>query len=353
MKNYKIHFNYDNNYLYSNQKFDFKNKIFITQKSKNYYQHFGEIKNFYSNNFKKFNKSKIFKNKKSHKNSKIKNLNKFSKIHKYKSKNHRNKRFKTHNYSNITFNKLNKNIYNYYLKSRKIHFRKIKKFKNRNFKNKKFDNKNSENEYNDNLWIYSFLSEKLKEEPISKEPTLEEIPIPYRDLAEVFSKQEADKLPPHRITDCKIVLQKDATLHYGPIYSLTEEESKLLEEYIKENLEKGFIRPSESPAGYPVVFQKKKDSTLRVCIDYKKLNEVTIRNSNPIPLITDIIGRVKGAKYFTKLDLRSAYNLIRIREGDEYKTAFRTKFGHYEYLDCAMHQQLFKHLSIPWLCTIW
>jgi len=82
----------------------------------------------------------------------------------------------------------------------------------------------------------------------------------------------------------------------------------LLEEYIKENLEKGFIRPSESPAGYPVVFQKKKNGTLRVCIDYKKLNEVTIRNSYPIPLITDIIERVKGAKYFTKLVLRFAYN---------------------------------------------
>jgi len=77
----------------------------------------------------------------------------------------------------------------------------------------------------------------------------------------------------------------------------------LLEEYIKENLEKGFIRPSESPAGFPVVFQKKKDGTLRICIDYKKLNEVTIRNSYPIPLITDIIERIKEAKYFTKLDL--------------------------------------------------
>jgi len=97
-------------------------------------------------------------------------------------------------------------------------------------------------------------------------------------------------------------------------------------------LKKGFIRPSESPAGYPVLFQKKKDGTLRLCIDYKKLNAVTVRNSYPLPLITDIIERVQGANYFTKLDLRSAYNLIRIREGDEYKTAFRTKYGHYEYL---------------------
>ena len=98
---------------------------------------------------------------------------------------------------------------------------------------------------------------------------------------------------------------------------MSGEESQVLKEYIDENLKKGFIRPSESPAGYPVLFQKKKDGSLRLCIDYKKLNEVTVRNSYPIPLITDIIERVKGAKYFSKLDLRSAYNLIRIREGDE------------------------------------
>ena len=141
-----------------------------------------------------------------------------------------------------------------------------------------------------------------------------------------------DKLTPHRLTDCKIVLEKDATLHYGPIFPLTEEESQVLKDYIKENLEKGFIRPTESPAGYPVLFQKKKDSSLRLCVDYKKLNAVTIRNSYSLPLITDIIEKVKGARYFTKLDLRSAYNLIRIKEGDEYKTAFRIKYGHYEYL---------------------
>ena len=81
-----------------------------------------------------------------------------------------------------------------------------------------------------------------------------------------------------------------------------------------------------------MVFQKKKDGTLRVCLNYKKLNAVTIRNSYPLPLIAEIIELVKGAKYFTKLDLRSAYNLIRIMAGDEYKTAFRTKYWHYEYL---------------------
>ena len=204
-------------------------------------------------------------------------------------------------------------------------------------KSKNFSKFRSRN-FNFNYFIHSFLSNydddnySDDEEEEDEDFKIEDIPEEYRDLASVFSKVKADKLPPHRLTDCKIVLQKDATLHYGPIYPLSEEESQVLKEYIDENLKKGFIRPSESPAGYPVLFQKKKDGSLRLCVDYKKLNAVTIRNSYPLPLISDIIERVRGAKFFTKLDLRSAYNLIRIREGDEYKTAFRTKYGHFEYL---------------------
>jgi len=233
---------------------------------------------------------------------------------------------------------------NQFMKNYKIHFSydnhylystfKISKFKSRIIKNFK-QNANSINfydglPYNYNFLIYSFLSNKVSED--SEEPDIERIPEQYKDLAIVFSKKEADKLPPHRLTDCEINLQPGATLHYGPIYPLTLEESEVLKDYIKENEKKGFIRESHSPAGYPVLFQKKSDGSLRLCVDYKRLNAVTIRNSYPLPLINDIIERVKGAKYFTKLDLRSAYNLIRIKEGDEYKTAFRTKYGHYEYL---------------------
>jgi len=163
-----------------------------------------------------------------------------------------------------------------------------------------------QDEFNFNYFIYSFLSNNNEANDYFDDDDEEEdfeiidIPEAYRDLMEVFSKIYADKLPPHRLTDCKIVLQKDATLHYGPIYPITEEETQVLKEYIEENLKKGFIRPSESPAGYPVLFQKKKDGTLRLCIDYKKLNAVTVRNSYPLPLITDIIERVQGANYFTK-----------------------------------------------------
>jgi len=232
----------------------------------------------------------------------------------------------------------------HYMKSYKIHYNydknylystlNLKDFKSKiikTFSEKKSSFNNYYGEFFDyHLLIYSFLSQK--DNTNSEEPNIEDIPEQYRDLATVFSKKEADKLPPHRPTDCEIILKEGATLHYGPIYPLTLDESEVLQEYIKENREKGFIRESCSPAGYPVLFQKKKDGSLRLCVDYKKLNEVTVRNSYPLPLINDIIDRVKGAKYFTKLDLRSAYNLIRIKEGDEYKTAFRTKYGHYEYL---------------------
>jgi len=105
---------------------------------------------------------------------------------------------------------------------------------------------------------------------------------------------------------------------------LTKAEKDELKKYIKENLEKGFIRKYTSPTGAPVLFVKKKDSSLRLVIDYGKLNEMIICNSYPLPLISELIDKVKGAKLFTKLDSKSAYNLVRIKEGDEYKNAFRT-----------------------------
>ena len=101
--------------------------------------------------------------------------------------------------------------------------------------------------------------------------------------------------------------------------------------YITENLAKGFIKPSKSPCGAPIFFVKKADGGLRPCVDYRDLNERTIKNRYPLPLISDLLDRLDGAKYFTKIDLRSAYNLVRIRPGDEWLTAFRCRYGHFEY----------------------
>ena len=105
-----------------------------------------------------------------------------------------------------------------------------------------------------------------------------------------------------------------------------------MKEFLEENLEKGFIRESKSPAGAPILFAPKKDGSLRLCVDYRGLNAITIKNRYPLPLITEIMDRVTGANYFSKIDLKDAYYQIRIKAGDEWKTAFRTRYGHYEFL---------------------
>lgn len=129
-----------------------------------------------------------------------------------------------------------------------------------------------------------------------------------------------------------IELEDGKTPPFGPLYALSELELKALSEWIEDNLSKGFIRASRSPAGAPILFVKKKDGSLRLCVDYRGLNKVSIKNRYPLPLIPEALDRLKHAKVFTKLDLRGAYNLVRIKEGDEWKTAFRTRYGHFECL---------------------
>jgi hypothetical protein len=101
---------------------------------------------------------------------------------------------------------------------------------------------------------------------------------------------------------------------------------------LDKNLKKGFIRRSESPAGHPILFVPKKDGSNRLCVDYRKLNDITIKNRYPLPNISELQDQLAGAQYFTALDLQGAYNLICMKEGEEWKTAFRTRYGLYEYL---------------------
>ena len=157
------------------------------------------------------------------------------------------------------------------------------------------------------------------------------VPEEYQSFADVFSKRDADRLPPHRAYDHRIPLLENQEPSFGPIYSLSITEQAALRQYIDDNLRKGFIRPSESPAASPILFVKKKDGTLRLCVDYRRLNAITKRNLYPLPLIGDLLDRLRTATVYTKLDLRVAYNLLRIAEGEEWKTAFRTRFGLFEY----------------------
>ncbi len=158
------------------------------------------------------------------------------------------------------------------------------------------------------------------------------LPVEYHDLIEAFSKTKASQLPPHRSNDCAIELQPNSHPPRGRVFPLSQPESEAMRSYIEEELAKGFIRPSTSPASAGFFFVKKKDGGLRPCIDYRSLNDLTVKFRYPLPLVPAALEQLRTAKYFTKLDLRNVYNLIRIREGDEWKTAFSTTSGHYEYL---------------------
>lgn len=157
------------------------------------------------------------------------------------------------------------------------------------------------------------------------------LPSEYTDLVEAFSKVKASKLPPHRANDCAIDLLPGTTPPKGRIFPLSQPESEAMRKYIDEELSKGFIRPSTSPSSAGFFFIKKKDGGLRPCIDYQGLNDITIKFRYPIPLVPVALEQLRKANYFSKLDLRNAYNLIRIKEGDEWKTPFSTCTGHYEY----------------------
>ena len=113
-------------------------------------------------------------------------------------------------------------------------------------------------------------------------------------------------------------------------HRMAQVELQELKVQIQELLGKGFIRPSTSPWGTPVMFAKKKDKTLRLCIDYRQLNRVTIKNRYPLPRINDLFDQLRGARVYSKIDLRTSYHQLRVREADIPKTAFRTRYGHFE-----------------------
>ncbi|XP_073701959.1 matrix-remodeling-associated protein 5 [Garra rufa] len=165
----------------------------------------------------------------------------------------------------------------------------------------------------------------------TEQPSSSVIPPEYHDLLEAFSVLKATTLPPHRPGDCAIDLKPGAVTPHGRIFPLSQPESEAMEKYIQEELAKGFIRASTSPASAGFFFVKKKEGGLRPCIDYRSLNEMTVKYRYPLPLVPPALEQLRSARFYTKLDLRSAYNLIRIREGDEWKTAFSTTSGHYEY----------------------
>ncbi|QRV72087.1 Retrotransposable element Tf2 protein [Ceratobasidium sp. AG-Ba] len=159
------------------------------------------------------------------------------------------------------------------------------------------------------------------------------IPEEFMEFTDVFSEELFKKLPEHRSFDCNIDLVEGSDLPKpAKVYPLSPIESRTIKEFIDQELADGKIRPSKSPIASPCFFVKKKDGSLRLVTDYRKINNITIPDQFPMPLQVELVDQVKNAKIYSKLDLRWGFNNIRIKEGDEWKTAFRTAYGIYEYL---------------------
>ena len=146
----------------------------------------------------------------------------------------------------------------------------------------------------------------------------------------MFAKEDFDILPEHCKWDHAIELTPGAEPKSSKVYPLSPLEQAELDAFLEENLRTGRIRPSKSPMAAPVFFIKKKDGSLRLVQDYRALNAVTVKNKYPLPLISELVSQLRGARYFTKLDVRWGFNNVRIKPGDEWKAAFRTNRGLFE-----------------------
>src|SRR5258708_3712493 len=161
--------------------------------------------------------------------------------------------------------------------------------------------------------------------------TLDSILAEYCNFRDVFSGEKVGTLAPHRPYDLQINIKEGAKPIHGPIYSLSPPELVALREFLEEHTRSGFICPSKSPWGSPVLFIKKKDGSLHLCVDFHTLNRVTEKDCYPLPLISDLLTSPTPARIYSKIDLKHAYHLVCIAKGDEPKTAFRTRYASYEW----------------------
>jgi hypothetical protein len=166
------------------------------------------------------------------------------------------------------------------------------------------------------------------------------------EFLDVFS-EELPGMPPDREIEFVIELVPGAAPIFKRPYRMVANQLVELKEQLQELLDKGYIRPSASPWGAPIIFVPKKDATQRMCVDYRSLNEVTIKNKYPLPRVDDLFDQLKGACVFSKIDLRSGYHQLKIKATDIPKTAFITRYGLYEYT--VMSFGLPMHL--PTSCT--
>ncbi|GJT67649.1 putative reverse transcriptase domain-containing protein [Tanacetum coccineum] len=175
-----------------------------------------------------------------------------------------------------------------------------------------------------------------KSDDKSEEKRLEDMPI-IQDFPKVFP-EDFPGLPPTRQVEFQIDLVPGVAPVARSPYRLAPSEMQELSTQLQELSDKGFIRPSSSPWGAPVLFVKKKDGSFQMCIDYRELNKLTVKNRYPLLRIDDLFDQLQGSRVYSKIDLRSGYHQLRVREEDIPKTAFRTRYGHYEFQNKKEHE---------------
>jgi len=165
----------------------------------------------------------------------------------------------------------------------------------------------------------------------SGQEILQTLPGIYHEYAYLFSREQMSKLPEHSKFDHTIELLSGKEAPFGPLYPFSEQELKPLKIWLDKKVEEGKIIKSKSSAGAPILLVRKSDGTYRLCMDYRALNKITIKNRYPLPLITELRQRLNKARIFTKFNLKNEYHLLRMAKKDEEKTAFRTRFGLYHW----------------------
>ncbi|KAJ9548849.1 hypothetical protein OSB04_021392 [Centaurea solstitialis] len=176
----------------------------------------------------------------------------------------------------------------------------------------------------------SFLAYVVDSQAEARKKTVAEVPV-VSEYPDVFP-DDLPGIPPERQVEFRIDLVPGAAPVAKAPYRLAPPEMQELSKQLQELLDKGFIRPSTSPWGASILFVKKKDGSMRMCIDYRELNKLTVKNRYPLPKIDDLFDQLQGAAWFSKIDLRSEYHQLKVREEDVHKMAFRTRYGHFEFI---------------------